>query len=129
VTNQFLELATVAQECRATIVFLAAQVDHFPDHVKNKIEQELSGRIFYLLLNNSDLEAGPRAREGGQDWEWLRMIDFVSSPFPETQSERTPGPRQIIDPFSIFTKGGGNPQENLLPTQAGTETPLETTDG
>lgn len=103
-TTQFLDLASVAIECKGAIVVLAAQVDEFPSQVQERIERELAGRIPYLLLANSDLQKGHRPYPAGTNCSWLNLADLIPDPFPEEPYRRSPGVREINYKWSKFTK-------------------------
>ena len=93
--EQFLRLATVAIECSAELVVLAALVDVFPEDGQRRIETELAGRIPFLLLNKADLEKGLRYANPAPGRLPLRLHELLPSRFPDPPVERAGGRRQI----------------------------------
>ena len=104
VTDQFLKLASVAEECEAKLVVPAAQVEDFPDHVKQRIKTELSGTIPFLLLNNDDLQKGHRKVGKESSSMRLDLHDLLPKQFPERAVHRTAGPRHINLGWAMYTK-------------------------
>ncbi len=102
-TDQFLELAGVAQACNAALVVFAAQVPQFPSDVSKKIEAELTGKIPFLLLNNGDLELGFRQTSESGAMSRLAFGNLIPAEFPEQPIRRTPGVRQIELGWGVFT--------------------------
>ncbi|MCH7604237.1 MAG: hypothetical protein IIB54_15890 [Planctomycetes bacterium] len=105
ITEQFLELAELAIELRIGAVLLAAQVDRYPDDVKQDINDRLGNRIPHLLLDRSDLEAGHRIVKQEPDRR-MQLLDFLSNPFPEAPLERrTSGDRTIDFGYMVYKRG------------------------
>lgn len=88
VESQFLELASVAMECKADIAVLAVLAKDVPCRIKQSIDQKLNSKIPHLLLTRSELETGGI---GGDVCLQSLMLDE----FPEKAIERLGGQRKI----------------------------------
>lgn len=84
VLEQFLSLVSVAMDCGASLVVLAAQVHDFPANVKQTIESQVGGKIPFLLLNNLDLDQGYRDIGEGELCRYLELRDLIPTEFPES---------------------------------------------
>lgn len=114
-TDQFLNLASVAIECGASLVTLSALVDSFPGEVQHRIESELSGRISFLFLNKADLEKGRRASQPDKEWQTIQLNDLLPSQFPEVKAEKTPGVRRIDLGWAVVEQGTPRKPDNSEP--------------
>ncbi len=106
IVAQFLETAKVAQQCNGSLAVLAALVDAYPDSVKTSIDNELAGKIPYLLLNRADLEAGHRTKQQDTATRWMRLHDVLPATFPERRRPKADKPRTIkMEWGGLFTRG------------------------
>lgn len=102
VTTQFIETASVAKRCGGSLVVLAAQVDAFPEDVKDRLSREIGTNIPYLLLDKTDLEAGHRDISQGGPSRPLGFYDLIPVPFPEPSRPATDKPRIINMGWGVY---------------------------
>jgi hypothetical protein len=104
VVTQFLETATVARRCSASLVVLAALVEDYPEHVRDRIATGMSNIAPHLLLTKQDLEAGHREVQDRGHARSIRLHDILPVPFPERPREPTDRPRTIDMGWGIYTR-------------------------
>jgi hypothetical protein len=95
VIAQFVQTASVAKQCGGSLVVLAAQIDKFPEEVRNRIADEIGTRIPHLLLDKQDLETGHRDVSMGGQARPLGFYDLIPTPFPEQVRRRSDKHRTI----------------------------------
>jgi DNA-directed RNA polymerase subunit RPC12/RpoP len=106
IAQQFLDLASVAIECRASVVLFATQVTEIPEQFTERVAAELDGRIPFILLNAEDLEKGHRRVDRGGSGSFLGLHDLIPTKFPDRAVANNSGPRHIKLGWGIFTKNG-----------------------
>lgn len=102
IAEKFCVTVTQARRCGASLVVLAALVESFPDEVLASIE-EVRGEIPCLFLTKTDLEAGRRRVQDGDESRTMRLRDLLPMRFPEEPRERTGPARTINLGWGIYT--------------------------
>jgi DNA-directed RNA polymerase subunit RPC12/RpoP len=103
VVDQFLETATIAKTCGASLVILAAQVGMFPQTVVDRINAALGASLPHLLLNKNDLERGHREIHRKDHPTRLSLDDLIPLAFPERPRELADKPRTISIGWGTWT--------------------------
>lgn len=83
---------------------LAAMVEDYPPDVKSKIEEELNGKIPYLLLTREDMENGVR-KGADEDQPPKRIEGLMPVVYPERENDFE-GVRTIRMGGMTYTKRG-----------------------
>jgi hypothetical protein len=93
VVAQFLDTATVARDCGASLVVLASFVLEYPEEVRARIA--FGAGLPHMLLTKQDLETGFRNVGDGQHPRRMRLDDVLPALFPERPREPVDGRRTI----------------------------------
>ena len=101
--EQFIEVATVASECDAKRVFLAAMVEDFPADVRECIQSKLSGGIELLLLGRAELETGRICNENQR--QAASGGPLAAAKPPEAIAGNQSGTRMVKFGGAMYTKG------------------------